>query len=82
MRLTEAERRRVYLAQQRAQQTILTRISEAPVETISPAASSRGPGRLLKTAAIVVLLGGVLLVTRMVEFHLPASLVEALLPRL
>lgn len=82
MKLTEAERRRVYLTRQHAQQALLARVSEAPVETISPAASSRGTGRLLKTAAIVVLLGGVLLVTRVVEFHLPASLVEALLPRL
>ena len=38
--------------------------------------------RLLKTAVIVTLLGGGWFAYHAVEFHVPLSLVEALLPRL
>lgn len=80
MKLTAAERRRVFLAQQHAQQAMLTRVAEAPL--IETAASNGGLRRVLKTAVIVMLLGGALFAARLVEFHPPASLVEALLPRL
>ena len=41
-----------------------------------------GPRRVLTTAIIVTLVGGGWLAYHTVEFHPPASVVEALLPRL
>ena len=57
------------------------------VKRIAPiAAECRGPrrglGRLFKTAVIVTLLGGGWFAYHAVEFLVPASVVEALLPRL
>jgi hypothetical protein len=83
-RLTAEERRRIWRAQQRARDASQVRLdTEAPAN----AAPFRGPShvgfrRLAKAAMIVALLGGGLLASKALEFNLPASLVEALLPRL
>ena len=79
-RLTPEERRRVFVAQQ-ARRQMLTRLQSAPI-----APECRGPrraqGRLFKTAVIVTLLGGGWFAYHAVEFHVLASVVEALPPRL
>jgi len=80
-RLTPEERRRMFVAQQQARREMLTRLQSAPI-----AAECRGPrraqGRLFKTAVIVTLLGGGWFAYHAVEFHVLASVVEALPPRL
>jgi len=80
-RLTPEERRRMFVAQQQARRQMLTRLQSAPI-----AAECRGPrraqGRLFKTAVIVTLLGGGWFAYHAVEFHVLASVVEALPPRL
>jgi len=58
---------------------MLTRLHSAPIA--AELRSGRWPGRLLKTAAIVMLLGAGWLAYHAVEFHVPRSLVEALMPR-
>jgi hypothetical protein len=79
-RLTPDERRRVRIAQQRAQQNLLDQLNAAPpvLTTDEP----RGRWWLFKVAAIAALLGSTLLAAQALEFKAPASLVEALLPRL
>ena len=64
------------LAQRQASAEMLRRRHGAP------AAADRGAPRLVKTAVIVTLLGGGWFAYQAVEFHVPASLVEALLPRI
>jgi hypothetical protein len=81
MKLTAAERRRLYLAQQYARHTMLSRPLDAQALGGSRT-DRRGLRRALKAAVIVMLLGGAVFAARLVEFHRPASLVEALLPRL
>ena len=80
-RLTLEERRRVFLIQPPA-----SRESLAPVSTPAAIAQPYAPPRqwlrqVAKTAMIVALLGGGWLAYHAVEFHEPASVVEALLPR-
>jgi hypothetical protein len=75
-RLTPDERRRVFLAQQRAQEQML-----ASARATAPPAPRARAGRILKTAAVVALLGIVAVAAQVIEFHPPASLVEAFLPR-
>ena len=79
-RLTPDERRRVHVGQQQASREMLARLS-APV-----AATERSPryrlARVVKTAMLAALLGGTLFAYHTIEFHVPASIVEALLPRL
>ena len=70
----------MFLAQHRASADMLTRPPGAPAA--EGRAPRRGPGRLLTTAMIVTLLGGGWFAYHQVEFHVPRSLVEALLPRL
>jgi hypothetical protein len=79
-RLTQEERRRVRIAQQRAQETMLAQLS-APPRVVMPE-EHRGRWRLLKALAIAALVGGGLLASQALDFKPPASLVEALLPRL
>ncbi len=80
MRLTQAERRRVYLAQMAARQARFERLQREP-------AGSRGlrtPARRRRVAGAVLtalLLGGGLLAWGVFDFHPPTS-IEALLPRL
>jgi hypothetical protein len=79
-RLTPEERRRVFLAQQRAQQAMFTRAAAVmPAEAAEPGRALR---RVLKTVGIVALIGSAVAAAQMIEFHPPASLVEVLLPRL
>ena len=78
-RLTPEERRRVRVAQQRAGERMLTSVSP-PVQTVAAPAGWRWR-RWMKAMAIAALIGGGLLAAQTLEFHPPASLVEALLPR-
>jgi len=79
-RLTTEERRRVRIAQQRAQQSMLAQLNTQPRVLMTDA--HRGRWWLIKAVAIAALLGGGLLASQALEFKAPASLVEALLPRL
>ena len=80
MRLTQNERRRMYLAQQEARQAMLDRLKQpAPVGPVVSASVIRR--RWLKTVAIATLIGGGLLAYSVVQFHPPTS-IEAFLPRL
>jgi hypothetical protein len=78
-RLTPEERRRVRIAQQRAQQSMLEQLAAAP--SVPTMEAPRGRGRLIKAVAIAALLGCGLLASQALEFKPPTSLVEALLPR-
>jgi hypothetical protein len=81
-RLTSEERRRVFLARERTCQIMLARISAAPAVDIDDGGASRlRLQRLLKTVLILTLFTGGLALYEFVEFHPPASLVEALLQR-
>jgi hypothetical protein len=80
-RLTPEERRRVYLARQRARDTMWSRLQAETVEALAAPADERGLAWLAKAAMIAALLGGGLLAMQMLEFHPPDSLVGALLPR-
>jgi hypothetical protein len=80
--LTSQERHRVFQIRQEA-----TRQPPAPASVVSgeppaPWAPRRGWRRLVEIVTIVVLLGGGVLAYHAVGFHRPASIVEALLPRL
>jgi hypothetical protein len=79
-RLTPEERRRVHLAQQRARERMLARV-HAPAQAVA-VLDQRSLRRLMTAVAIAMLLGGGLLASQTFDFHPPASLVEALLPRL
>jgi hypothetical protein len=82
MKLTAEERRRMFETQQKAREDMLARLN-APIPEIGvgeePAHAIR---RLIKPAMIVLLLGGGLLAYQALDFHLPHSLMEALLPRM
>ncbi len=78
MKLTQEERRRVYLAQRAAHQAMLDRLDDAPPRPASAPAARRWVARML---AIVTLIGGGLLAFSVLDFHPPTS-IEALLPRL
>jgi hypothetical protein len=80
-RLTAEERRRVYLAHQRARNTMLARLQAGTFEALAPRPNERGLVWIAKAAMITALLGGALLAAQILEFHLPDSLVGALLPR-
>jgi ferric-dicitrate binding protein FerR (iron transport regulator) len=80
MKLTQEERRRMFVAQQAARRAMLDRLRQpAHIESSAPAPSIRR--RWLKTVAIAMLIGGGLLAYSVVQFHPPTS-IEALLPRL
>ena len=78
-RLTPEERRRVFLIRQRANDEMLARLS-APIALADPRFASHRRGQILATLMIVALLSGAWFAVHTVEFHLPASVVEALLP--
>jgi len=81
-RLTSAERRRIFLAQERPGQTMLARMSVAPAADIDLGGASRHPRRrLLRTVLILALFTGGLAFYEFVELHPPASVVEAFLQR-
>ena len=80
-RLTLEERRRVFLIQPPAFHESLEPVS-TPVATAQPHVPPRHWVRQVAgTAMIVALLGGGWLAYHAVEFHTPASVVDALLPR-
>ena len=78
--LTAEERRRVFLARQDANRQALARLS-APIATSEPLSLRRRLNAVLKAAMIVALLGSGWFAYRVVEFHVPASIADAL-PRL
>ncbi|PYN72139.1 MAG: hypothetical protein DMD96_35140 [Candidatus Rokuibacteriota bacterium] len=81
-RLTSAERRRIFLTQERTRQTMLARMSVAPTADIDHGGPSRHRlRRLLRTVLILALFTGGLAFYEFVEFHPPASLMEAFLQR-
>jgi hypothetical protein len=80
-RLTPRERHHVFLARQQASREMEARLS-APIAPLEPCPPRHRLSQALKTAMIVALLGGGWFAYHAVEFHLPASIVEALLPRL
>ncbi len=81
-RLTPQERRRVYEVQQRAHETMRARLETPITPAVVTDADERGRRRLLQAVVIAALLGGGFVASLTLEFHPPASLVEALLPRL
>lgn len=82
MKLTADERRRMFEAQQKAREDMLARLN-APIPEIGFDADPGGAiRRLIKPAMIVLLLGGGFLALQTLDFHLPHSLIEALLPRM
>ena len=78
-RLTAGERRRIFQAQQQTAGEMPARLRAAPIA--EDGASLPGRPRLLMAAMIVMLLGGGWAVSQPVELHLPASIVETLMPR-
>ena len=78
MRLTQEERRRMYLAQQTARQAMFQRMEQPAAAVAAPRASR---WRWIKTVVIATLIGGGLLAYSVVQFHPPKS-IEAFLPRL
>jgi hypothetical protein len=78
--LTLEERRRVFLVRQEARREGLARLS-APVAAPESHPLRRRRHAVLKAAMIVALLGTGWVAYHVVEFHIPASIAEAL-PRL
>lgn len=80
--LTREERRRVFLLQEKSRSAMMSALTSAHA-TPRDARPSR-PRRLwlVKTAMIATLLAGGWFAYQAVEFHAPASVMEALLPRL
>jgi hypothetical protein len=80
-RLTLEERRRVFVTQEQARHTRLT-----PLASASTTPHERSPRhsviRLFKTTMIVTLLGCGWLAYQFLGLHLPASILEVVLPRL
>ena len=60
---------------------MLAQLNAQP-RVITPEEEHRGRWWLIKAVAIAALVGGGLLATQALEFKAPASLIEALLPRL
>ena len=77
------ERRRLFLARQRASQALEDqRLASAPSHALSAAEAPHDRMRLIaKAIVIAMLVGAGLLAFHTVTFNLPASVVEALLPR-
>jgi len=81
-RLTSRERHRVFLARQEARGELLTRLSALPAARSEPRARRPRLRQLLETVMLVTLVGGGWFAYHAVAFHRPASIVDALLPRL
>jgi len=80
-RLTLEERRRIFLIQPKVPRESLALVSTSAA-TAKPYVPPRHWVRQVAgTAMIVALLGGGWLAYHAVEFHTPASVVDALLPR-
>lgn len=81
-RLTPLERRRVYMARQRAREEMLARLNAPATSALTPSADERGRRWLITAALLAAMLGGSVLASQTFEFHAPTSLLETLLPRL
>ena len=77
--LTVEERRRIFRARQRTNDMLARR--SAPAVAPEPFRPRLGLSRIIKTAAIAVLLTAGWFACHAVELHIPASIAEAL-PRL
>ncbi|MBI3031409.1 MAG: hypothetical protein HYY64_18065 [Candidatus Rokubacteria bacterium] len=77
------ERRRLFLARQQASEALEDQVlASAPSHPFSSAAASQHGMRLLVRAVVIAMLVGAgLVVFQTVTFNLPASVVDALLPR-
>ena len=80
-RVTSDERRQMFLAQQRARDAVLARMSAAPAAGTGHAGAGRRRQWLLRAAMMLTLATGGVVTYSVVEFHPPTSLVEALMPR-
>jgi hypothetical protein len=78
-RLTLQERRRLTLNGR--PRTVHARLTGQPAVTVRQPASA-GLGRAVRIMMALTLLAGAVAVFATLEFHMPSSLVEALLPRL
>jgi hypothetical protein len=76
-RLTLEERHRVFLDRQ---QTHDSRPCAPARETIVPVGAPRRARHLAKIATVVLLLAGGVLAYQLLEFHLPASILDLFLP--
>ena len=83
-RLPLAERQQAFFVRQRARHTMLDRLLQpAPAQPLSPAALfHRRTGLVVKGLILAMLLAAGLIALQTVTFEVPASVVEALLPRL
>ncbi|PYN82730.1 MAG: hypothetical protein DMD96_05195 [Candidatus Rokuibacteriota bacterium] len=79
-RLTSEERHRIFVAQRQTAGEMMARLRAAPITAEHGAPRPRRL-RLLTAAMIVMLLGGGWVADHPLELRLPASIVEALLPR-
>src|SRR5437667_12431870 len=80
MKMTQNERRRMYLAQQAARQAMIDRLKQ-PVAVDTAVNASAVRRRWLKTVAIATLIGSGPLAYSVVQLHPPTS-IEAFPPRL
>jgi hypothetical protein len=80
-RLTREERRRVFLAQEKARRAMLRSMARPESTPRAPRTQRRVLLWLVKTAMIATLLAAGWSAYRAVEFHAPESIVETLLPR-
>lgn len=77
------ERRRIFLAQQEASRQVHERLlAPAPIRDSRPEHARHRRTWLIATLAAGVILGGGLVLGDVVSFHVPASLVDAVWPRL
>ena len=84
-RLPLAERQQVFLVRQRARHAMLDRLLQpTPTQPLSSAAAlfHRHMGLVVKAVMLAMLLAAGLIALQTVTFEVPASVVEALLPRL
>ncbi len=80
-RLTTEERRRVFEVQEQARRARVARLTAEGVMPGESSSPSRSLRVLLTTAVLATLLSGGWIALHALEFHPPASIVEALLPR-
>jgi hypothetical protein len=78
--LSAHERRQIFLAQQAAARRMKDDLLAPPRVAVAPGTDRRT--WLIATIAAGVLLGGGLLLGELVSFHVPASFLEVLWPRM
>jgi hypothetical protein len=80
--MTSEEQHRAFLARQEARRRALAQLSIPAAAPSRPGASRYRLGRWLKAMMAVVLLDASWFVYHVVEFDVPTSVTEALMPRL